>query len=275
MESASSEGWPARLHLDFERRGGRTILARKRQLGPLTVQRPFYPEDGACHVYLLHPPGGVVGGDQLDIEVDVREGAHALVTTPGAAKFYRSAGPQARQRLRLRVHQGGVLEWFPQESILFPGARLDSHHQIELRGSAHFLGWEIQSLGRPVIGERFTSGTADLGFAVLREGRPLLAERLRLHAEGDLDGPSGLRGYPVGGTFLATASTGEDLKVCRDALQPSGELLVALTRVEDLLVGRCLAGSVEPVHQIFSALWGILRPRLLDCEARRPRIWAT
>jgi len=275
VESAVHNGWSAGLDLGFERRGERTVLARKRQFGPLTVQRAFYPEGGACHLYVLHPPGGVVGGDRLEVDVHARSGAHALITTPGAAKFYRSAGPWALQRQRLTVDEGGVLEWLPHESILFPGAMLGVRIQVELAGDARFIGWEIQSLGRPVIGERFDSGSADLRIDVSREGRPLLSERLRVRGQSDLDGPSGLRGFPVAASFLASGAGPQDVDAAREGLgMPSGTPF-AMTLVEDLLVARCLAGSVEPVHRIFVALWGILRPRLLGREACAPRIWAT
>ena len=195
MTTEDQSGWHASLHLGFEPRGGRTVLATRRQRGPLAVQRAFYPEGDICHLYLLHPPGGVVGGDRLDIDVGVADGAHALITTPGASKFYRSAGPEARQHQRLTVGDGGTLEWFPQENILFPGANLRTGTDIDLSGNARFLGWEILSLGRPVISERFEHGSADLGLRVQRDGQPILIDRLRLGSKPDLDGLSGLRGY--------------------------------------------------------------------------------
>jgi urease accessory protein len=275
MAISLSDGWSARLDLGFELRDGSTVLARKRQFGPLTVQRPFHPEGSVCHLYLLHPPGGVVGGDRLEVDVGVEQGAHALITTPGAAKFYRSAGPRALQHQRLRVDDGAVLEWFPQESILFSGAILGNQIEVELSGAARILGWEIQSLGRPVIGERFDAGSADLRLAVHRNGRPLLADRLRLQGPCDLDGPSGLRGFPVNATFLASGAGAEDLAAARAGLEAPVGALFAMTLVEDLLLARCLASSVELVHRIFVALWGILRPRLLGREACPPRIWAT
>lgn len=276
MDPKAQDGWSASLELRFEQRAGRTVLASKRQHGPLAVQRPFYPEGGVSHVYLLHPPGGVVGGDSLRVGVCVGEGAHALLTTPGAAKFYRSAGALALQNQGFEVREGGSLEWFPHENILFPGARLRSRTRIELAQSAHFLGWEIHSLGRPVIGERFDRGSADLGLFILREGRPLLSERLVLSGEPSLDGPSGLRGHPISATFVASGASADDLADARERLPhtPDG-LLFAMTLLDDLLVARCLAGGVEPIHRIFSALWGILRPRLLGVEPCPPRIWAT
>jgi urease accessory protein len=274
-EAETPAGWRARLELGFAPRAGCTVLANKRQCGPLTVQRPFYPEGDVCHLYLLHPPGGVVGGDRLEIELRVAAGARALVTTPGAAKFYRSAGATAIQRQRLRVADGGLLEWFPQENILFPGAMLRSRTDIELTADARFIGWELHSLGRPVIGERFTSGSADLGFALRRDGRPLQMDRLRVLQQGDLDRASGLRGFPVCGTFVATGACARDLDAAREALPERTDFPVGLTLVNDLLIARCLVTAIEPVKRIFSLLWGILRPRLAGRVACPPRIWAT
>ena len=175
------------------------------------MQRPFYPESGVCHVYLLHPPGGVAGGDRLDVAVRVGQGAHALITTPGATKFYRSSGPQARVRQRLSVAPGGILEWLPQEGIFFPGADIQVATELDLQGDARLFAWELQTLGRPALGERFSRGRADLGLALSRDGRPLLRERLRIEGTGGLDGPSTLRGFPICGTLIAGPATAEDL----------------------------------------------------------------
>src|SRR6187551_1093438 len=116
--------WQARLELGFRATAGRTVLAHRRHIGPLMVQRPFYPEGGICHVYLLHPPGGIVGGDSLELQVDAGQGSHALITTPAATKFYR-AGPHPRAVLRQNLLvKDAVLEWLPQEAIVFDGAKV-------------------------------------------------------------------------------------------------------------------------------------------------------
>ncbi len=271
---AEHAGWRALLELRFEAVGGRTVLAGKRHHGPLTVQRPFYPEGAPAHIYVLHPPGGLVGGDELDLSVSVGAGAHALITTPGAAKLYRSAGPRARQTQRLIVAPGGVLEWFPQENILFPGAHADLLTEVRLGGDARFIGWEVHCLGRPVIGERFATGTADMGLKVSRDGAPLLIERLRVDGETSLEGASGLRGFPVSATFIASGTSAEALGAVRAGL-PRPDLVCSATRVEDLLVARCLARGSEPVRRFFVALWGILRPGLIGREPCPPRIWET
>jgi urease accessory protein len=277
FQHADAHGWQARLRLDFAAGSGRTILAHREQRGPLAVQRPFYPEGPTCHVYVLHPPGGLVGGDALSVEVAVGEGAQALITTPGAAKLYRSLGPTAEQAQRLRVAVGGSLEWLPQENILFPGAQARLRTELDLEPGAAFIGWEVQCLGRPAIGERFETGRADLSLRIRRAGVPLLMERLRVADGQGLDGAGGLRGYPVTGTLAACPAGPDDLEVVRSdansTLEP--DLTWGATLLGDLLVVRCLARGSEPVHRHFRALWGILRPRLLGRPACPPRIWAT
>lgn len=272
-------GWGARIALQFESRGGRTVLAQKQQQGPLTVQRAFYPEGSPCHLYLLHPPGGVVGGDRLEIEARVATDAHALLTTPGAAKFYRSAGAMAQQRQHVEIADGGVLEWLPQESILFPSARLGLESRILLRGSARLIGWDILSLGRPVLNERFDQGCATIGLRIERDGTPLLNERLRLDLErspqNGLDGSSSLRGLPITATLIASGATSADLEAARASVPAQPGFALGLTLLDDLLVARALADKVEPVMLQFRALWRCLRPRLLGLQASAPRIWAT
>lgn len=279
MTRASPEpaacGWSARITLGFVARTGRTLLAKRSRHGPLAVQRPFYPEGAPCHCYLLHPPGGVVGGDVLEIEVTVGAGAHALLTMPGATKLYRSTGPLARQTQRLRVAAGGVLEWLPQENILFAGTRARLATQVELEPGARFIGWEVHALGRPANGERLETGMADLSLAIHRANRPLLLDRLRI-AEGDgLDGPAGLRGYPVTGTLVATSANTDDLVAVRKQCTADPGVLWGVTLLDDLLVARCLAHYGEPARRLFAAVWGLLRPRLLSIPPCPPRIWGT
>jgi urease accessory protein len=272
-------GWQAELHLRCEDRAGpagrRTVLARKHQLGPLTLQRAFHPEGAPCHLYPLHPPGGVVGGDALEVRLDVASGAHAVVTTPGAAKFYRSAGAVAVQDQRLQVAPGGVLEWFPQPAILFPGARVQSRTELALGGDARCIAWEVLSLGRPVIGERFEYGELDATFTVRRDDRPLLLDRLRVSDAADLDRPTGLRGYAVSGTLIASGATASDLAAARSVLTAGAPPMTGVTLLDDLLVARALADTTEPVQGVFCALWAALRPRLLGLDAVPPRIWST
>jgi len=126
-----AQSWKARLRLGFERRDGRTVLAAREHDGPLVVQKALYPEgDAVCHAIVVHPPAGIAGGDELELNARSTEGAHALLTTPGAGKWYRSAGPWASQTLRFEV--AGALEWLPQESIVFDGALAQLETEVRL-----------------------------------------------------------------------------------------------------------------------------------------------
>lgn len=271
-----SQRWPARLALELEARPGKTVLARKHQLGPLSVQRPFYPEGEAAHVYLLHPPGGVAGGDDLDIGVGVGEAAHALITTPGATKFYRSAGATATQAQNLRVTKGATLEWFPQENIFFPGAQVRAATSIHLDPGARLAAWEIHCLGRPANAERFDQGLLELGLRLTRDQKPLLNERLRISETRGLDGASGLRGFPVTGTLMLSGCGPELVSQAREALpRPSKELLSGLTLLDDMLLARALSHNTESVRRLFISIWRLWRPEVISRPPCEPRIWAT
>ena len=152
------DGWEARLELRFERERARTVLAARRHVGPLRVQKPLYPEGpDVCQVIVVHPPGGIVAGDSLVIRIDAGECAHVQLTTPGAAKWYRSPGPVARAETTVLVRAGAFVEWLPQDALLFNGARASIALRILLAADARFIGWDVTSLGRTESGERFAS----------------------------------------------------------------------------------------------------------------------
>ncbi len=274
--SRSPAGWQARLGLIFARHRDRTRLARNRHSGPLLVQRPLYPEGPAvCHGHLLHPPGGVVGGDSLRLDVETGADARALLTTPGATRFYRSAGPGALVEQRFVVRQGGCLEWLPQENILFPGARVALSTRVDLEEGAGFLGWEVLCLGLPVNGAGLGSGSLRADLELRRQGRPLLVERLRLGRTTDPDRPAGLRGHPVTGTFVATGAGPGTAAWLREHLPAGDSPLCGITRSGELLVIRCLGRSTMEALDLFRHLWQKLRPRLAGRAPCPPRIWTT
>jgi urease accessory protein len=161
------------------------VLASARHHGPLTVQRPFYPEEDVCHLYLLHPPAGIVGGDELHIAVTLDENSHALITQPGAGKFYRSRGPQALLRQHFTLASHATLEWLPQDTILFPGANAAIQTVFHLTSASRLLAWDLLCLGRPVMQETFSHGTLQNRLEVWRDGLPLLIERLILQEESE------------------------------------------------------------------------------------------
>ncbi len=274
MSAAQSEatGWQAQLELGFAPRLDRTALVHRKQRGPLAVQRPFYPEGETCHTYLLHPPGGVVGGDSLDIHCDVLQGAHALITTPGATKFYQSAGAAAEQTQSLHIAAGACLEWLPQENIFFPGAITRLQTKIELSESARFIGWEIHCLGLPVIADGFDSGQAEFQLIIERDDRPLLLERLRVTPD-KLHAKAGLRGLPVNATLLATPAGATELDQVRELLLATPD--AGVTLIDDLLVVRYLGDSTELCRNLFTKIWAAIRTSVTGRPPCPPRIWST
>jgi len=262
--------WKARLALGFERRDRRSVLAERRHDGPLVVQKPLYPEgDAVCHAIVVHPPAGIAGGDDLELSARAGEGAHALLTTPGAGKWYRSAGPWASQKLRFEV--AGALEWLPQETIVFDGALARLQTEVRLSGDARYLGWEILCLGRTGSGERFDRGEIRLNMKIYRDGKLLWLERGRIEGGGALlDSPAGLQGKPVCATLVAASPFPMiDLAACREVES------LSVTQLPGVLVARYLGDSSEQAKRQFAKLWTVLRPAVFGREAQAPRIWST
>lgn len=267
-----SQGWQAQLELGFEHKYGKTVLAQRRHIGPLTVQRPFYPEGEVCHVYVLHPPGGVVAGDNLTIAVNAATGSAALVTTPAAGKFYRSDGKLARQQLALTVAAGASLEWLPQETIIYEGAQVASDVRLDLAADARFIGWEILALGRPAAQEGFTTGDVAMNWQIFRAGELFYRERMRIDA-GAFAANWGLNGHSACGTMFACPATALQLAAVHALIgEASGR---GVTLLGDMLVCRALDSRADRLRDFFQQVWRLLRPDVVGRDACAPRIWAT
>lgn len=270
--------WRASLALRFEATDRGTRLSTLRHHGPLRVQRALHPEGAAvCHAIVVHPPGGVAGGDELAIDVDVGRGAHALLTTPGASKLYKSAGRRAMQTVRLKL-DGGVVEWLPQETIVFEAAQARLGLDVDVRAGGLALAWDIVTLGREAMGEAFATGVLDTRLAVANEGRTLLEERM--HVAGGsrwLASPVGWRGARTCGTLVAAGRDVDDglLERCREALAPWSPHAAVSRLAPDCVVARFLGASANQARCAFSALWSPLREALAGRPSRPPRIWST
>lgn len=271
--------WQARLRLGFERRGTATVLSRREHRGPLRVQKPLYPEgEAVCHVILLHPPAGIAGGDELEVTAQLGPSAQALITTPGAGKWYRSAGPWAAQRLSFDLAEGALLEWLPQETIVFDGALADMSLQVTLAAGARFAGWEILCLGRRASGEAFERGALHLATRIERAGQPIWLERGLVEGGAPLlQSPAGLAGHSVSGNFLVAVDGIEPalVQACRGIEPGEAGAQTGVTALPGLLVARYLGHSSEAARVWFARLWAEIRPRLLGRPAQTPRIWNT
>lgn len=277
VEPRIARTWRATLGLEFERREERSVLARRRHAGPLLVQKALYPEGpGTCHVILLHPPAGIAGGDCLEIDVAAGPGAHALLTTPGATRWYRSTGATALQHCVLRVGAGSALEWLPQGSIVFDAALADARTEIVLEPDARFIGWDIACFGRTASGERFLHGRYRSELRATVAGKPAWIDRMI--ADGGsrfFESRAGLGGMPVYATLLATGGDTDATTLSRlRETSPRGGSL-GVTRAGRLIVARWLGHSTEAAQSCFTDLWRILRPAVIGRAAAVPRIWNT
>ncbi|GAB6260709.1 urease accessory protein UreD [Photobacterium sp. R1] len=280
--SENQSGWQAEIRLGFADRGDKTVLRERSQKGPLAVHRPLYPEGPVCHTYLLHPPGGVVGGDQLTIQAQVSERAHALVTTPGATKFYRSAGAYARQRQVLRVAPDAVLEWLPQENIHFPGAQVRFSTDIHIAPGGRFIGWEMHCFGRPALNECFNVGHVFGNCRVFLGETLMLAEGMNLETQSaDPARAASLRDFAMNATLLIAGDTEGLLTVVQDLLNQQklagnqSNTIAGVTEIDGLIAVRALAQGTEPLFQLFTRIWQHTRAHWYGTWPLPPRIWAT
>lgn len=269
-----TRSWHARLELGYARFGDSTRPTLRRHLGPLRVQKHLYAEGPeVCQHIIVHPPGGIAGGDRLDISAQVHANAWAQLTTPGAAKWYRALSP-AYQSTELQVAAGATLEWLPQETIVYSAAQAELDTRIHLQGDARLFYWDIVAVGRPAAAERFDQGHFQSRLEIRRDGELLWHERQRIVGDdGLLDSAVGLGGKPVFATLLVTGEIDPALlESCRTlTTRVRGDL----SQLPGLLVARCLADEALHAREWLIQLWTLLRPALLGREALAPRIWST
>ncbi|MDE2082376.1 MAG: urease accessory protein UreD [Burkholderiales bacterium] len=267
------------------RDAGPCTLAHDRHEGPLRVLQPLYPEGPAiCHQVIVHPPGGVVGGDELHIDARLEAGAHALVTTPGATRFYRSDGAVALQRVRLQLAAGARLEWLPLETIAYSGCEAETSLVAELAPGAEMIGWELLVLGLPAAGAPFVAGRWRQHLEL--PGRWLDRARIAGDDTALLDAPAGWAGRRVLGTAwfaaggpLAGARRDALLEAARDVLAASALRATAgMTAPQPgVLVLRLLAheAEAEAAMQLLAAVRAAWRAGAWALAAEPPRIWRT
>ncbi|PYG01401.1 urease accessory protein [Thioalkalivibrio sp. ALE21] len=270
------DGWLGRLELGFASHGGRTRLVRRRHEGPLLVQRSFFPEGDVCHCYVIHPPGGVAGGDRLQLEAELDAGSRALLTTPAAAKFYRTRTDSARQEQGFTVGPDASLEFLPTETILHGRSRVTLHNHFRLGPGARLCTWDVLCLGRPAHGDHYEGGACTQDLCIEREGRPLVHDRLDLaHGDPLLSRPWGLDGFPVVGQLVATPAPEGLEPALREHLGTPEALRLGISRIGDVLFLRCLGHGAETVRALLQRAWAFLREPVIGRPPCTPRIWNT
>lgn len=273
--------WQARLQLNYRSEGGRSV-ARFEHEGPLRILQSLYPEgDAVCHNVLVHPPGGLVGGDTLELSITAAEGSHGLVTTPGAARFYRSEGEPAVQHTRIRLEAHARLEWVPLEAIYYPGCLAENRVELDLAPGAELIGWDIAALGLPQALQPFHRGRVlqhlQLQGAWLERGL-IDAADTRL-----MDGPLGLAGHRctamlflASGSELTRQRREQALDIAREVIQahPLAATAGATAPGPRVVAVRVLAPLVEPALDLLKAVRRAWRPALWSLPPTQPRGWA-
>jgi len=279
ISQAQPPGWRAHLSLDFDTSlvaGHQKTVLQHRHQGPLRIQKALYPDGPqCCHAVIVHPPGGIAAGDELEIQAKVSRHGHALVTTPSATKWYGAFGGEtATQAITFDV--AGCLEWLPAETIVFDGARVESRVKIKLQATGSMIGWDLLVFGRHASGERFREGVFSQTLDVMFDEQRVWTDRLRLLGADPLfESPLGLQGHyslatlwavapaelPMGETFL------EELRHANPSM--------AWTMLDPrLVVGRLLADPLS-LRSALERAWAWLKQHLLKLPAHRPRLWAT
>ena len=276
--------WHAELRLRFEIRNGQTRAAERRHSGPLRIQKLLYPQGpSCCHALLLHPPGGIAGGDQLRLDIRLGDRAHALLTTPGAGKWYRSVYAEALQTIHLELEGRSCLEWLPQETLLFQGARARQRLKVSLDRDSRWLGWDIVQLGRLAAGEVWSQGHWAQQIRIQREGQDVWREQAEFEADAGLrHSPLGLAGHAVFATLWICGPRLRDdpeaaLTAVRSLAPEAGTLFAAtwLQTPAELLVIRVLGQDCSRVRSLCERLWHTMRPWICELPPQRPRIWNT
>lgn len=272
------QSWRAQLRLNFENKLGKTCLVEKSHRGPLMVQKPFYPESPlCCHTYLIHPPGGIAGGDHLEIDATIQANSHALITTPAATKFYRSVGPQARQTQTIRVGENAILEWLPQETVYFSQAKVFNKTVIKLHEESAMMAWEIQCLGLTAQQQHFDEGQCFQKLEIWQNKQPLLLETNRFKG-GDafLQSPCGLDNHKTLATFVIKDPKQVLTKaLIMDHCPKDGSIVSSCTYFNDLYIIRAMGLYAEETKNYFIDIWQTIRPLIINQSPCVPRIWNT
>ena len=274
-------GWQARLQLDYSVENQRCVL-RHEHHGPLRVLKSLYPEgDQVCHNILVHPPSGLVGGDELQITLQLQTGAHAVVTTPGATRFYGSDALTASQHVQAHVAEAATLEWLPLEALAYNGCQAHNQAVFHLAPGSRLMAWDVTALGLPHANQAFVSGSFQQHLEIKNvwlERGLVKASDLRL-----LHSPLGMNGHSCQSTLVFAQGTAmsEDYRaqvvaLARELCESHRLRLQAGVSSPNarVVVLRVLSDQVEGAMELLRSVWLQWRSRCWQLPAVAPRIWA-
>ncbi|CAD83212.1 urease accessory protein D [Candidatus Blochmanniella floridana] len=275
--SKSSDDWISRLELNFVLQEGCSVLKKISHIGPILVQKIFYPENDKSnipHVYLLQPSGGLVGGDQIHISVCLESGSKVLLTTPGSTKFYRTNGKYILQEHIFKLKDNTSLEWLPQSSIFFPNTKVKINTIFHLEPGARIIIGEILCFGSDGWLDNY--GSPDVIDIFLRICLPYcsgLRDRLKIDSQNYIDK---LHGFKISASLFAAPSNKETLKVVRSLITSTVDIQIGgVTLIDELLVVRLLSNNNQRIKELLYHIWSVIRPIIIGQEAVMPRVWFT
>lgn len=280
----NAQYWFAKLELGFTKDSNRTILAHRKHFGPVRVQKMLWPEKtGVCHAIIVHPPAGIAGGDHLTFEMKTDLDSHALVTTPGAGKWYKTNLKQAFQHIHIHVQDEAIFEWLPQETMLFNGANANSETIVHLDAAASFIGWDMLVIGRQARHETFSQGAYQNKFQLYQNQKILVADCLNFKGNDRwLKSCLGMNGHAVMASFWAVPPEQYRSNFYLDQhVDQIRELImrmninVTLTLLDYVVTARYLGDDVRECHDAFAAIRAKLRRYWFDLDEEFPRIWRT
>jgi urease accessory protein len=272
------QNWTADLQLRFQREEDRTVMTERRHTGPLQVQKPLYPEGrSVCHTVILHPPGGMAEGDAVKIDVAQGPDSKTVLTSPAAAKWYKSIKNFASQEVRIRLGERAQLDWLPPENILFEHARADFRFQLELGEEASAIGWETFVFGRRAMGETWDSGVLRIDAQFVDTNGLLWSERANLKGASSLrNAAQGFGGFPIAGAVWAIGpNCNQMLAETLSTSLPFGDTLRAGVTClnQRVLVVRGVAQKIEPLRELMIRCWTFLRPAVHGRDFIPLRLW--
>ena len=277
---ALSPSWLAKLSLSYERTAIGTVLKRSLHEGPLRVQKALYPEgEDICHTVIIHPPAGIAGGDTLDINVSLAKGAHVVLSTPSATKWYKSFKNPATQSIQFELGEDAKLDWLPQENLFFKGANSNLITKLNLPASASFIGWDALMLGRHASGEEWSSGHIHLLNEIRRDGKLIWIENGHIDAEDPYSKSlPQLGSWPVCATLLALGpQCSSHLVESLSEMMPwTDSIRAGVTFMpQGIVIVRAVSTDMEMARNWMIDIWTRLRPIVHGVSAQPLRLWAS
>ena len=174
--------------------GGTTRLPVQRSQAPLVLRRT------AEAVYVVGGAAGPLGGDVLELRIDVREGATLRLRTVAAAVALPGRDGQASVlSVTVSVAAGGRLEYLPEPTVAAAGARHRTDIRVDLAAGAALVLRDELILGR--YGER--GGALRTRLRADLAGAPLLRHELDVSGVDEMSlGPAVLAGRRTAGSLL-------------------------------------------------------------------------